>query len=99
MWSAKRDTPGSRRLTSLRTLKACEETPRSPSGCAAWQERTRGCARFTRLTPGYSPCTPYRGADSRPDATSLAIGSIGLVGFHGVLALEFVLGIQERSHS
>ena len=58
VWSAKRDTPGLRRLTSLRTLKACEETPRSPSGCAAWQERTRGCARFTRLTPGYSPCTP-----------------------------------------
>jgi len=59
----------------------------------------QGLRSFHSLNPCYSPCTPYRGADSRLDATSLAIGSIGLVGFHGVLALEFVLGIQERSHS
>jgi len=33
--------------------------PRTPSGCVASQkDETRGCARFTRLTPGYRPCTP-----------------------------------------
>ena len=41
MWSAKRDTPGSRRLTRFRTLKACEEFP------AALQAAQRG-----KIEPG-----------------------------------------------
>ena len=54
--SAKRDTPGSQSLSTLRTLKACEEflaaLQAAPSG-----KNEPGVARFA-LTPGYSPCTP-----------------------------------------
>ena len=54
--SAKRDTPGSQSLSTLRTLKACEEFLAALQAAPS-NEDEPGVARFA-LTPGYHPIAP-----------------------------------------
>jgi hypothetical protein len=61
VWSAQRDTPGieKRGVLHPERVQGRSRAPRTLSGCGrSANTLTRGCARFTRLTPGYSPCTP-----------------------------------------
>jgi hypothetical protein len=63
VWSGQRDTPGAEERETLHpeTVQGTRP-PRTLSGSLSGCVRlintlTRGCARFTRLTPGYPPCT------------------------------------------
>ena len=61
--SAKRDTPGSRSLTRLYTLKACEENSPQPFRLRRMTRTNQGLRSFHSLTPTTFRA-PLRGADS-----------------------------------